>query len=126
MNLLQDKLSQMVDVIQSDVALQPRVYLDATNIFQKVACPGWNAYRDFSIVGTCDMVTKSCDSPDWSIQSSLHSASSRVIETASMIWSCAERFPKRFNEENLIICYTNHCYGLTIKGDLMSTQTDYL
>ena len=37
---------------------------------------------------------KSCDSPDWLIQSCYQSASSHVTETASMTWPCVECFQK--------------------------------
>ena len=46
---------------------------------------------DFSIVGTCDImftkcVTKSCDMPDWSIQSCCQSASLHYTETTFSTW----------------------------------------
>ena len=37
-------------------------------------------------------VTKSCASPDWLIQYCYQSVLSRVTETASMAWPCAECF----------------------------------
>ena len=35
-------------------------------------------------------------------------------------------FSKCFDAENIIILYIQYCYGLTIKGGLLFTQTDYL
>ena len=41
---------------------------------------------DLSIVGTCDIfVTKSCDPPDWLIQTCYQSASSGVTETTKNV-----------------------------------------
>ena len=67
-------------------------------------------------------VTKSCDSPDWLIQSSYQSASSCVSER--LIW------PGHLQNVLVILSLNtvkpNHFYGLAIKGDSMSPQMDYL
>ena len=64
-------------------------------------------------------VTKSCDLPDWLIQSCYQSASSRVTEALP----CAKCFQRYFSEENIIILFLNIVnlntfYGLAIKENI--------
>ena len=50
-----------------------------------------------------ECVTKSCDPPDWLIQTCYQSASSRVTETVFLTWPCEKYFKNCFNVDNLII-----------------------
>ena len=62
-------------------------------------------------------VTKSCDSPDW------------LIETASITKPHAECFQKCFSAENIITLSLNTVIPIivmTIKGDSMSPHMDYI
>ena len=78
---------------------------------------------DLSIVGTCDIlfidsVIKSCELPDWLIQTCYQSASSRVTETTFLT-------QKKIQCRKSYHCYakycnTNHCYCLATKDYLIS------
>ena len=90
---------------------------------------------DLSIVCTCILVYKLCHKviklPNWLIHFCYQPESSRITETASITWPCAKCFQKCSSVEIIIyhfiakFCNTNHCDGLAIKGDLMSTQIIY-
>ena len=60
-----------------------------------------------------ECVTKSCDSPDWLIQTCCQSASSRVTEMAYFTWSCSKCFQKCFSIENRIILSLNTVTPIT-------------
>ena len=90
------------------------------SIFQILTCLIWALWVHVTYLFT-DNVIKSCDSPDWLIQTCHQSASSRVTETTFLTQKC-------FSVENLIIVSlntNNYCSCLATKWYLMSPLTDY-
>ena len=71
-------------------------------------------------------VKKSCDSPDWLIQSCYQSASTHVTETASINWPCAECLQKCFSAEIIIILSLNTVIPIIFYFILLRRNKNYL